>query len=67
MPRLVSRKIQLTMKLQLTYVAIDTDASPPRLLDNRGFRFVASIDMLEKMLKEVSRIEEELLRILKEH
>lgn len=55
------------MKLQLTYVAIDTDASPPRLLDNRGFRFVASIDMLEKMLKEVSRIEEELLRILKEH
>lgn len=53
------------MKQSLSYLAIDTDKNPPVLTAPNGMTVVASIVELEKLLQECSRIEEEILRILK--
>lgn len=53
------------MKLSFSYVAIDTDGRYPVLVTPSGVRLaMPSLDELERFLKEVQRVEEELHRLL---
>lgn len=54
------------MKITLSYVALNTDVNPPVLTAPNGMTVVATISSLEELLKDCSRVEEEILRLLKE-
>lgn len=49
------------MKLELSYIAINTDVSPPIVTTKEGFTIEATAEMLDTMLEEMSRVRKAIL------